>query len=191
VIHWQTGGRAGLREGRLDIDENEDRHPLAVAGRVPERRLEVIANDPVVVAPHQWEEPIRAEVFGIERLEQHAQSLAAAQRTTKRTSKGRNLLPRVQENAQVLLAAYRDIATTIREKSEITPAAEWVLDNFHIVEEQIRGIRDHLPGGYYRRLPKIAEGHLAGYPRVRMYDASWVEWGNDSLTPVVEGGLPE
>jgi cyclic beta-1,2-glucan synthetase len=131
----------------------------------------VIATDPVVVAPHQWEEPIRAEVFGIERLEQHAQSLAAAQRVTERPSKGRNLLPRVRENARVLLAAYRDIADTIREKSEITPAAEWVIDNFHIVEEQIRGIRDHLPGGYYRLLPKIAEGHLAGYPRV--YGLAW------------------
>ena len=131
----------------------------------------MIATDPVIVAPHEWEEPIRAEVFGIERLEQHAQSLAAAQRITERPSKGRNLLPRVRENAQVLLAAYRDIADTIREKNEITPAAEWVLDNFHIVEEQIRGIRDHLPGGYYRLLPKIAEGHLAGYPRV--YGLAW------------------
>jgi thiosulfate/3-mercaptopyruvate sulfurtransferase len=32
---------------------------------------------------------------------------------------------------------------------------------------------------------------LTGYPRVRMYDGSWVEWGNSSFTPVVEGGLPE
>jgi len=110
--------------------------------------------------------PIRAEVFGIERLEQHAESLAEAQRTTDDPSRGRNLLPSVRENARALLAAYRSIAATVREKSEITPAAEWLLDNFHVVEEQIRGIRDHLPGGYYRLLPKIAEGHLAGYPRV-------------------------
>ena len=125
-------------------------------------------HDTVVLSSRQWEEPIRAEVFGIERLEKHAESLAAAQQTTQRPSKGRTLLPRVRENAQVLLAAYRDIADTLRKKSEVTPAAEWLLDNFHIVEEQVRGIRDHLPGGYYRRLPKIAEGHLAGYcPRRR------------------------
>jgi len=127
--------------------------------------------DTVIVAPIQWEEPIRAELFGIERLEQHAESLAAAQRTTDEPSKGRNLRPRVRDNAQVLLAAYRSIAETVREKSEITPAAEWLLDNFHIVEEQIRGIRDHLPGSYYRLLPKIASGHLAGYPCV--YGLAW------------------
>ncbi|MFC1660827.1 glycosyl transferase, partial [Gemmatimonadota bacterium] len=129
------------------------------------------ATDTVVVTPVQWEEPIRAEVFGVERLEQHAESLAAAQRTADAPSKGRNLLPRVRENAQVLLAAYRNIADTIRKKSEITPAAEWLLDNFHIVEEQVRGIRDHLPGSYYRLLPKIAAGHLMGYPRV--YGLAW------------------
>jgi cyclic beta-1,2-glucan synthetase len=117
------------------------------------------------------EEPIRAEIFGIERLEQHAESLAAAQRTTEKLTRGRNLLARVDENARVLLAAYRDVAETVQENREITPAAEWLLDNFHTVDEQIRDIRDHLPRSYYRLLPKIAEGHLAGHPRV--YGLAW------------------
>ncbi|HEV8702916.1 MAG TPA: glucoamylase family protein [Candidatus Polarisedimenticolia bacterium] len=117
------------------------------------------------------EEPIRAEIFGIERLEQHAESLAAAHRTTGKPPGRRNLLPRVRENARVLLAGYRNIAETVLAKQEITPAAEWILDNFHIVDEQLRGIRDHLPLSYYRLLPKIAVGHLAGYPRV--YGLAW------------------
>ncbi|MCI0407056.1 MAG: glycosyl transferase, partial [Acidobacteria bacterium] len=117
------------------------------------------------------QEPIRAEIFGIERLEQHAESLAAAHRTAKKPSRGRNLLPRVRENARVLLAGYRNIAETVLAKQEITPAAEWILDNFHVVDEQLRGIRDHLPRSYYRLLPKIATGHLAGYPRV--YGLAW------------------
>ena len=66
----------------------------------------------------------------------------------------------------MLLDAYRAIAEAIREEHAITPAAEWLVDNFHVVEEQIREIRDDLPGGYYRQLPKLAEGPLAGYPRV-------------------------
>src|SRR6185436_2457972 len=117
------------------------------------------------------EEPIRAEIFGIERLEQHAESLAGAHRIAGKPPGGRNLLPRVRENARVLLAAYRNIAETVLAKNEITPAAEWILDNFHIVDEQLRGIRDHLPVSYYRLLPKIAVGHLAGYPRV--YGLAW------------------
>ena len=117
------------------------------------------------------EEPIRAEIFGVERLEQHAESLAAAHRATRAPPKGKNLLPEVRRNARVLLAGYRNIAATVLAKHEITPAAEWILDNFHVVDEQLRGIRDHLPGSYYRLLPKISAGHLAGYPRV--YGLAW------------------
>ena len=111
-------------------------------------------------------EPIRAELFSIERLEQHAESLAAAQPVTTRPTTGRRLATRLRENGRVLLEAYRVIAVAIREERAITPAAEWLVDNFHVVEEQIREIRDDLPRGFYRQLPKLADGPLEGYPRV-------------------------
>ena len=110
--------------------------------------------------------PIVAELFSVERLEQHAESLALAQRVTLRTETGRPVMPRLSDNGRVLLEAYRTLAETIREERSLTPAAEWLVDNFHIVEEQVREIRDDLPDEYYRELPKLAEGHLAGYPRV-------------------------
>jgi hypothetical protein len=125
----------------------------------------------VLDIPSPVEEAIRAELFGIERLEQHAESLAAAHRVAGRPPRRRALLPRVRDNANVLLAGYRNIADTVLAKQEITPAAEWILDNFHVVDEQLREIRDHLPSSYYRLLPKIAAGHLAGYPRV--YGLAW------------------
>ena len=129
------------------------------------------STDAVIATLSQVEQPIRAEIFGIERLEQHAESLAAAQRTIEEPSKGRNLLPRLRENGHLLLAAYRNIVEAVREKSEIAPAEEWLLDNFHIAHEQLREIRDHLPRSYYHLLPKIAAGHLEGYPRV--YGLAW------------------
>ena len=118
------------------------------------------------VTPREPEEPIRSELFSIERLEQHAESLAAAQRVTAKPGRGRPLAARLRDNGRVLLAAYRAIGAAIREERAITPAAEWLVDNFHIAEEQIREIRDDLPRGFYRQLPKLAEGPLAGYPRV-------------------------
>lgn len=110
--------------------------------------------------------PVREELFGIERLEQHAQSLALAQQVT---DKPRRVLPlhvRLDDNADVLLAAYRASAAELEKGNGVVPAAEWLLDNYHIVEEQIREVRDDLPPGYYRQLPKLAEGPFAGYPRV-------------------------
>jgi cyclic beta-1,2-glucan synthetase len=112
------------------------------------------------------EQILREEIFSIERLEQHAQSLAAAQTVTRQPGFRRSLRARLRNNEKVLLAAYRSIARAVDEGRGITPAAEWVLDNFHVVEEQIREIREDLPAGFYRQLPKLAEGPFAGFPRV-------------------------
>ena len=122
-------------------------------------------------ATHEPEEPIRSELFSIERLEQHAQSLAAAQRVTPKKTQGRRLLPRVKENSRILTQGYRTVAQAVREERTITPAAEWLVDNYHVVEEQIREIIDDLHPNFYRELPKLAEGHLEGYPRV--FGVAW------------------
>ena len=77
--------------------------------------------------PREPEEPIRSELFSIERLEQHAESLATAQRVTTRPETGRRLATRLRDNGRVLLEAYRAIGKAIREGHAITPAAEWLV----------------------------------------------------------------
>ena len=129
-----------------------------------------MSHTPTILVPN-LEEPIRSELFSLERLEQHAESLAAAQVVLPKTTRGRPLIPRVMENGRVLLTSYRSIARAIQEEHAITPAAEWLVDNFHIVDEQLREIQDDLPKGYYRKLPKLASGHLEGYPRV--FGVAW------------------
>ncbi len=133
--------------------------PIILAGLLTRTR-------PSLEAVRTLEEPIRAELFSVERLEQHAASLAAAQRTTDNPRRGQALARRVRDNGRVLLASYRLLAEAIRDERSVTPAAEWLVDNYHIVDEQLRDIRDHLPRGFYRELPKLAGGHLEGYPRV-------------------------
>ena len=120
-----------------------------------------------------WDDgaPIRAELFSVERLEEHARSLAAAQVVTPGGVKGASLAKRLGDNEAVLLAAYRDVAEAIGAGAAITPAAEWLIDNFHLVEKQIREVRADLPPGYYRQLPKLAGGPFAGYPRV--FGVAW------------------
>jgi cyclic beta-1,2-glucan synthetase len=109
--------------------------------------------------------PLRAEIFSVERLEQYAQTLAAEHTTVIR--KGRaTLLPRLEDNARILEAAYKVLVEAISEGRAISPAAEWLVDNYHIIEEQLREIREDLPTSYYNELPKLAEGPLHDYPRI-------------------------
>ncbi len=76
------------------------------------------------------------------------------------------LLPRMRENGKSLLGTYRALSEAIHRKEYIPPAAEWLTDNFHIIEDQLREIKEDLPPSYYKELPKIALGELAGYPRI-------------------------
>ena len=122
-------------------------------------------------AARSVEEPIRSELFGIERLERHAESLAAADRVSTGPSRGVDLLRRLTDNADQLAAAYHGVVQAVEAKQDITPAEAWFLDNYHVVDAQLRDVRDHLPRGYYRLLPKITEGHLEGFPRV--YGIVW------------------
>jgi cyclic beta-1,2-glucan synthetase len=119
----------------------------------------------------ETEEPLLGELFSVERLEQHAESLAAAQTISADPGDGKPLIPRVAENGRLLLECYQAIARAIHREQNITPAAQWLVDNFYIVEEQLREIRNHLPVSFYRKLPKLDTGHLEGYPRV--YGVAW------------------
>ncbi len=118
--------------------------------------------------PGPWRDTriIRADLFSTERLEHHAISLARAQPVARRQMRVTPLTARVNDNADALVAAYRASAQTVQDKETISPAAEWLLDNFHLVELQLQQIKDDLPTGYYRQLPKLADGPFAGYPRV-------------------------
>src|ERR1700719_3640777 len=102
-----------------------------------------MSHSPLVVFP-ELEEPIRAELFSVERLEQHAESLAAAQTVTQIAGEGRTLLPLLLENGRVLLEVYRAHDAAISHDQWITPAAKWLVDNADIVEEQHCEIRDEL-----------------------------------------------
>ncbi len=112
------------------------------------------------------QEPIRGELYSVERLEQTASLLASEHKVVSGQTRGRTLLPRLEDNGRRLIAAYRALADAIRNERAISPAAEWLVDNFHIVEEQLREIREDLPKGYYYELPKLANGELGGYPRI-------------------------
>jgi cyclic beta-1,2-glucan synthetase len=116
--------------------------------------------------PWESKEPVREELFSAERLEEHGQSLAAAQRVSPGLTRGNSLSLRLKDNGNVLLEAYRNIVEAMGEGRAVTPASEWLVDNYHLVERQIREIQSDLPAGFYRQLPKLADGPFAGYPRV-------------------------
>ena len=108
---------------------------------------------------------LRSELFSIEQLKRHAATLAGQHRIDPRPGSDR-LLPRLADNAQVLLSAYDVVNTAATSGQRIAAAEAWLLDNFYLIEQQISLARRHLPRGYSRQLPRLAEGSSAGFPRI-------------------------
>ena len=127
---------------------------------------------------------MRGEIFSADHLEDYAANLARSHAISSRR-RGFPLLRRVAENGEALHVALRAIARNIQADRSISPAAEWLIDNFHVVDEQLREIRNHLPPSYYRDLPKLAEGELRGYPRVYAVICGYISHTDSRLDAVV------
>ena len=109
--------------------------------------------------------PIRSELFSLEQLESYARTLAKNhQLTIEKPSE--QLLKRLAENEEILLEVHNLLTASAKENKRITPAGEWLLDNFYLIEEQIYTGKKHLPRGYSKGLPQLAKGPSTGLPRV-------------------------
>ncbi len=125
----------------------------------------------IITDSKSTDHPIRSEIFSVEGLKQYGENLAKEQLITNDPTRGYNLSERLKNNKKILLENYNHISEAVNQKQAITPAAEWLIDNFHIVEEQLKDIKEHLPIWFYKELPKLEGTHLKGYPRV--YGLSW------------------
>lgn len=83
-----------------------------------------------------------------------------------RTRKQAPLLTRLSQTRTILDDACSRLAAGAARDVDVGPAGDWLLDNYHVVREHISEVHETLPHGYYRELPELASGPLAGYPRV-------------------------
>jgi cyclic beta-1,2-glucan synthetase len=118
------------------------------------------------------EPAIRSEIFGRERFAQHGRSLGETHRVEARAVlRGAAFFPRLQENIRTLREAHAYIGEQAHGGYQMSPAAEWLLDNFHLIESQLEAIHEGLPRRYFRKLPVLIDEPLAGLPRV--YGVAW------------------
>ncbi|MDO9285234.1 MAG: glucoamylase family protein, partial [Aquabacterium sp.] len=115
--------------------------------------------------------PVRAEVFGPERFAQHGRSLGLTHAAARANRSDAGFFPRLRSNIRMLRQAQRYIGGQAATGYEISPAAEWLLDNFHLIDTQLAAIHDGLPRSYFRLLPVLQDEPLAGLPRV--YGVAW------------------
>ena len=128
------------------------------------------------------EPPLRSELFSADQMEQHGKVLAGSHRLSPERARDR-LLKRLAENEGVLLEVRNLLTEAVKANRRITPAGEWLLDNFYLIEEQIRTAKRHLPKGYSQGLPRLLNGPSAGLPRVYDIALETISHGDGQVDP--------
>ncbi len=128
------------------------------------------------------ESPLRAELFSADQMEHHGKNLAGGHRLSARRAPV-SLLARLAENEGVLLHGCSLLTAAVKANRRISPAGEWLLDNFYLIEEQIRTARRHLPIEYSRELPRLAHGPSGGLPRVYDIALEAISHGDGRVDP--------
>ena len=128
------------------------------------------------------EPPLRSELFSADEMEQHGRTLADSHKFGLRRGPDR-LLARLVENEGVLVEAFKLLTESAEASRRITPAAEWLLDNSFLIEEEIRTARRHFPEKYSLELPRLAAGPSAGLPRVYDIALEAVSHGDARVDP--------
>lgn len=113
------------------------------------------------------EEPLREELFSSEQMERYGKSLALKHKLSNKKGKD-YLLKRLSDNENMLQEVRKLLTESIQNKDEVTPAGEWLLDNFYLIEEQIRLAKTHFPKNYSEDLPLLTDGTSAF--ETRSYD---------------------
>lgn len=132
------------------------------------------------------EAPLRLALYSADQMAQHGKALAAAHRLAAGGGSDR-LLGRLADNEKTLVDVCKRLTSVATEKRRITPAGEWLLDNFYLIEEQIRTAKRHLPKGYSRELPRLSNGPSAGHPRVYDIALETVAHGDGRVDPETLG----
>jgi hypothetical protein len=109
---------------------------------------------------------VRDSILAPDELQKHAVEIAR-NHPVGRTSRSINwLIRRLNDNYSLITEVYKALNSDMKGSFPTAPAAEWLLDNFYIIEEQVKLLRRNLTRGHYSRLPVLKKGYLRGYPRV-------------------------
>ncbi len=128
------------------------------------------------------EQPLRTPLLSADQLEQYGKTLADSHRLAP-VSGPDQLLARLAANEETLIRVCNQLTAAVSANRRVTPASEWLLDNFYLIEEQIRTAKRHLPKGYSRELPRLMRGSGAGLPRVYDIAHQTVSHGDGRVDP--------
>ncbi|MGE0930568.1 GH36-type glycosyl hydrolase domain-containing protein [Peijinzhouia sedimentorum] len=111
------------------------------------------------------DELLNAELFSYEQMDRFGKTLAKTHILSPKPAQD-HLLKRLTDNELILNQVRKLISDAIKKKYQISPASEWLIDNFYLIEENIRNAKINFPKGYSEDLPQLSGAASGGMTRI-------------------------
>jgi cyclic beta-1,2-glucan synthetase len=111
-------------------------------------------------------EDVPSIYINTEGLEKHALHISTYYSEVKNTNCKKKLAGSLDHSYKNIIKGYEYIDKDAKNKREIVPAAEWLLDNLYLIEKEYKDIKFNMPESYYKNLPVVSKGIMKGYPRI-------------------------
>jgi cyclic beta-1,2-glucan synthetase len=85
---------------------------------------------------------------------------------SKPTKSSKPLRSQFLENTKLLFQSNRYLVESSKNKEFLPLGADWLLDNYHVIEQNIVEAKKYFPKGFDKTLPKLKDGEFKDYPRV-------------------------
>ena len=110
------------------------------------------------------EEPLRDELYSFDQMSRFGKTLAGKHKISNTPAKD-HLIGRLSDNESTLQEVRKLLDDSIKKSYQVTPAGEWLIDNFYLIEEHIQIAKTHFPKNYSEDLPQLLNGTSTGITR--------------------------
>ena len=114
-------------------------------------------------------------------LEEYLEKIGAAHNLVAESNKETYPISRLQENYIIIKEVYELLNEHVKQGISVHPAGEWILDNFYIIEETVKSIKQELTMKKYKNFVGIKNGIYDGFARVYILASEIVNYTDNKI----------
>ena len=114
-------------------------------------------------------------------LEEYLEKIGTTHNLTAKSWKETYPIPRLLDNYALIKDVYEILNEHVKQGISIHPAGEWILDNFYIIEETVKSIRQELTLKKYKNFVGLKNGTYEGFARVYVLATEIVNYTDNKI----------
>ena len=124
---------------------------------------------------------IKGTILSQNQIEAYLEKIASDHSLQKYSNKNTYPIPRLKENFEIITQVYQLLNEHIKLGIPIHQAGEWILDNYYVIDESVKFIKNQLNKSKYINFLGIANGNYLGFARIYVLASEIVNYTDNRI----------